>query len=105
MAETLGTNSDVDQGPQAVDVDSLISLFAEVLGVPQVEPDSDFFESGGDSRLVLRLVSRVRTRFRLAVTISDVLDNPTPAGLAALLRGPSSRPPLSGGPPATVPSV
>jgi aryl carrier-like protein len=79
------------------DVEALCALFAQVLGVSQVEPDDDFFHCGGHSQLVLRLASRLRGRYGVTVSIADVFDNPTPAGLSACLNTPDSEtPPLLG---------
>ncbi len=56
-------------------------LEAEVLGV-----DEDFFEAGGHSLLVIKLVAAIRKAFQLEVPPAIVFDNPTVAALAQALR-------------------
>jgi amino acid adenylation domain-containing protein len=48
-----------------------------------VEPDDDFFASGGDSLLAMRLVAAIRAQTGRAVTVEDVFAGRTLAGIGA----------------------
>ncbi|TDV34269.1 non-ribosomal peptide synthetase, partial [Actinophytocola oryzae] len=61
----------------------LCTLLADVLGLPKVSVDDGFFDLGGDSIIALRLVSRARAA-GLVLSVRDVFDSPTVAGLAAV---------------------
>ncbi|MFI9814178.1 non-ribosomal peptide synthetase [Saccharothrix variisporea] len=62
---------------------ALCSLFAEVLGLPQVGAQDSFFALGGDSILSVQLVSRAR-KAGVVITPRQVFEHRTPAALAAL---------------------
>lgn len=63
----------------------LTSLFASVLDVDEVGPDDDFFELGGDSLAVIRLVARVRQHLSVEIAPGDVFDHPTVSSLVRFL--------------------
>ncbi|AMB80084.1 non-ribosomal peptide synthetase [Pseudomonas fragi] len=58
----------------------LLECSPDTLGV-----DHDFFEAGGHSLLVIKLVARLRTMFKLEVAPGLVFDHPSAAGLAEAL--------------------
>ncbi|AQZ64583.1 hypothetical protein BKM31_26755 [[Actinomadura] parvosata subsp. kistnae] len=64
---------------------ALCGLFAELLGLPEVGAEDDFFRLGGDSVAAIQLVSRARER-GLGLTPREVFVARTPAALAALAR-------------------
>jgi len=65
----------------------LRDAMAELLECPPdaLGVDHDFFEAGGHSLLVIKLVARLRTMFKLEVAPGLVFDHPSAAGLAEAL--------------------
>ena len=67
-------------------VAKIARVFAQVLGTEDYAIGANFFASGGHSLLTFQLQRQVNAELGSSLTLADVLQHPTPAGLAALLR-------------------
>nr|WP_237514660.1 non-ribosomal peptide synthase/polyketide synthase [Streptomyces sp. SID4945] len=72
-----------DAAPRTPREETLAALYADVLGLPRVGVDDDFFALGGDSIVAMRLVARARAA-GLALSPRDVFRHKSVAGLAAV---------------------
>jgi amino acid adenylation domain-containing protein len=73
---------------------AVAAAFREVLEVDRVGAEDDFFELGGDSLSAVEALTAVSERLGVELSAADLLEAPTPAGLAARARaGGASEPP------------
>ncbi|WP_344016442.1 non-ribosomal peptide synthase/polyketide synthase [Pseudonocardia xinjiangensis] len=74
------------RGPSTAREELLCGLVAEVLNLPAVGADDDFFALGGDSIVAIALVGRIRAA-GLQISPRQLFTHRTPAALAAVLDG------------------
>ncbi|MET0647786.1 MAG: amino acid adenylation domain-containing protein [Pyrinomonadaceae bacterium] len=79
-AEHGGTHS---EQPRTAEEKALAEIWAQVLGLPAVGINDNFFALGGDSILAIQVVARAN-RLRLRLTPKQVFDKQTIAELAAV---------------------
>lgn len=76
-----------DQGgvPQNLREQVMCTLFGNVLNIPAVGPETDFFTAGGASLSALELGIRVEEHFGLSCSLAKIFAHPTPRSLAGAL--------------------
>ncbi|MFJ6462467.1 amino acid adenylation domain-containing protein [Streptomyces sp. NPDC091387] len=93
------------RAPRDARESALCGIFAEVLGVPGIGADDDFFVLGGDSLSSITVATRARAR-GLTIGPRDVFECRTPAALAAAAQTAVSGPSAPSAPSvSSVPSV
>ncbi|MGW7263254.1 acyl carrier protein [Streptomyces sp. NPDC054842] len=66
-------------------VDLLVDIFRDVLGLPDLTEDTDFYEAGGDSLTAFQITGRLEEALGADVPVSLVFAYPTPRDLAEVV--------------------
>ena len=78
MARDTGAPSDASAA-------RLLAVWREVLGLPGLGPDDNFFDFGGHSLLGVNLMAQIRTEFGVHLPLRALFDAPTVTAMAAQL--------------------
>jgi acyl carrier protein len=73
-------------GPKSSE-EALAKIWAEVLRLPQVDKDANFFEVGGDSLKAMEVIARVSEVLHVDLPLVVFFEDPTIAHLAAVISG------------------
>jgi thioesterase domain-containing protein len=63
----------------------LAAIWRDILQVPEIGPDADFFALGGHSLLAVRMIARVAATFGARVNVVRLFQQPTLRGFASLI--------------------
>jgi acyl carrier protein len=68
--------------PRTPEEEMLAAIWAQLLNLPRVGVNDNFFALGGHSLLATRLIARVRDIFQVELPLRSVFETPTIAALA-----------------------
>ncbi|WP_192797382.1 non-ribosomal peptide synthetase [Psychrobacillus glaciei] len=62
------------------------NIWKEVLGISTIAPDDNFFEVGGHSLLLAKLLGKIEDEFDVSVPLREVFETPTMNGMAKKIK-------------------
>jgi thioesterase domain-containing protein/acyl carrier protein len=65
----------------------IAAIWSEVLGIPEIGVDENFFDLGGHSVLAARIFGRIEEKFGVRLPLAILVEAPTISGLAGALAG------------------
>ncbi len=84
LPETLAASSlETSVSPEcSPEVDAIVEIWSDLLADKNIGPTDNFFELGGHSLLGTMILSRVRERFGVVLTLRTLFEAPTPQSFA-----------------------
>jgi acyl-coenzyme A synthetase/AMP-(fatty) acid ligase len=83
--EEAGLQQDIAEKSSTATEQVLAGIWKELLGLPRVQVNDNFFGSGGHSMLAMQLVAKVRKRFNVDFRLKNVFERQTLAGMAEVV--------------------
>lgn len=63
--------------PQTDSQKQMIAVWQEVLAIPQIGIEDNFYDLGGDSLIAIKVLSRLRDVFQVELSVNDLFERPT----------------------------
>ncbi len=80
--------------PESRELVIILQTWKELLGVDSISPSDDFFSLGGHSLMGTMMIARIRERLGVTLSLRDVFEARTPAGITELIRSRTEHTPL-----------
>jgi acyl transferase domain-containing protein/acyl carrier protein len=93
IAEIMEESADQDEssiGNDEADLLEVLAIWTEVLAVKDITASDNFFELGGHSLIGTMVLSRVRDRFEVVLTLRDLFEAATPRKFVERIRAAQS---------------
>ncbi|MBW4553598.1 MAG: SDR family oxidoreductase [Aphanocapsa sp. GSE-SYN-MK-11-07L] len=68
--------------PKTTIEETLANIWQEILGIQKIGIHDNFFELGGDSLLSTQVLSQLRKRFQMELSVNSMFETPTVAGIS-----------------------
>ncbi len=85
--DPLEAGADGFAAPRTLLEERLAAIWSEVLEQPRVGVHDDFFALGGHSLLAIRVLAQIEEQLGLEISMTDLFEAPTVAGLAERMAG------------------
>lgn len=85
LLELVDVSSEDYVAPRNETEEKLVAIWQELLHLERISITDDFFLIGGDSIILIRLISQIKNQFQKEVQLRQVYEYPTIADLAKLL--------------------
>jgi aryl carrier-like protein len=92
-ALATGKVSIVDRPDLPALQDEVRRLWCQLLGAPDVGVDEEFFQAGGDSLLMMKMLGEIRNRLARDISVKHFVSKPTLEALCELIRSAESSAP------------
>ena len=79
---TLSQNLSTNVKPQINIKDTLTSIWVDVLEYDEISPESNFFDLGGHSMIMIKVHERIKSELNVDMEIIDLFKYPTLASLS-----------------------
>lgn len=73
------------QAPESETDSVLVEMWQNLFGIENVGVNDNFFDLGGDSLYATQIISRVREKFGVTISVAIIFDKPTVAGLTEII--------------------
>ena len=81
-----GQDAESASAPDSSELIVILGIWKDLLGADSISPSDDFFSLGGHSLMGTMMIARIRDRLGITLSLRDIFEARTPAGMAEIIR-------------------